>query len=53
MLYRIVSVNLADLVKENNITIPFNSDVENDLSFISLSTVKFLESYGLVNESKV
>ena len=53
MLYRIVSVNLADLVKENNITIPFNSDVEHNLSGISLSTVKFLESYGLVNDSKV
>ena len=50
LLYRIVSVDLADLVKQQNITVPFIANIEDDLSLISLSTVKFLESYNLTHE---
>jgi hypothetical protein len=50
MLYRILSIELADLVKQQTITIPFTSNMEDNLSLISLSTVKFLESYTLTHE---
>ena len=50
MLYRMISLELADLVKHQTITIPFTSSIEDNLSLISLSTVKFLESYNLAYE---
>ena len=53
MLYRTISLDLAELVKNQTIAVPFNSEIELDLSLISISTVKFLESYGLINESKI
>jgi hypothetical protein len=50
MLYRMISLELADLVKHQTITVPFTSTMEDKLSSISLSTVKFLESYTLTYE---
>jgi len=50
MLYRIISLELSELVKQRTMTIPFASSIEDDLSLISLSTVKFLESYTLTHE---
>jgi hypothetical protein len=50
MLYRMISLELADLVKQQTITVPFISAMEDNLSLLSLSTVKFLESYTLTYE---
>jgi hypothetical protein len=50
MLYRMISLELADLVKQQTITVPFISAMEDNISLLSLSTVKFLESYTLTYE---
>jgi hypothetical protein len=49
-LYRTVTVNLDELIKNGEVIIPFESSLENDLSKIMLSTIKFFESYSLKHE---
>lgn len=47
-LVRTIKLDMKDFSNNQKVTIPFSSEVENDISKIVVSTRRFFDSYGLV-----
>ena len=42
-----ISIDMKELISSNNITVPWNSKAEENISNISVSTRRFFDSYGI------
>jgi hypothetical protein len=49
-LYRTLIINLEELIKNDNFIVPFENNIEKNISKLMLSTLKFFESYNLKYE---